>query len=322
MKKVTVTAPGKLLLFGEHAVVHGKPCIVTSVNQRLQLKAEKINDKLFILEAPDVAISNYEKPLNKIGKGEIPKGAKFIELALANFLKKHRIEGGVKITTISQFKSTFGFGSSSASAVCLIKAVSELFSIKLSQKEFFNIAYKTVIDIQGVGSGFDLAAAIYGGTLYYVYPGKIIKPLKINKLPLIVGYTGIKADTATLVKAVNAKAKKYPKIFKSIFDDIELIVEDAIKALLKNDLEKLGELMNLNQGYLEAIGVGSDRLANLIYAARNAGAFGAKLSGAGGGDCMIAVASSRNIKAVKSAIKDAGGQVLEVVVNIEGVKRI
>lgn len=329
VKSIVVSAPGKLMLFGEHAVVQGKPCIVTSVNQRLQLKAEKLEEKIFILDAPDVEIVNYRKNLKDLGKGEIPKGAKFIEIALSNFLKKQKIDGGVKITTVSQFKSVFGFGSSSASAVCLIKAVSDLFKIRLTNEEFFKIAYKTVIDIQGVGSGFDLAAAIYGGILYYVYPGKVIQPLKVNKIPLIVGYTGVKADTATLVKAVNAKAKKYPKIFKSIFDDIEIIVEEAKKVLGKygkhgkeEELGKLGELMNLNQGYLEAMGVGSDKLANLIYAARNAGAYGAKLSGAGGGDCMICLASAKNLRNVKKAIEEAGGQVLDVQVNVEGVNRI
>lgn len=319
-KQITVSAPGKLMLFGEHAVVQGKPCIVTAVDQRLELKASKLTEPFFRLEAPDVEITNYQKPLSEVGKGEIPKGALFVEIATRNFLAEHKIKGGVKFETVSQFKSTFGFGSSSASAVDTVKALSQLFNIKLTNDEFFKIAYKTVIDIQGVGSGFDLAAATFGGTIYYIYPGKVIEPLKLKSLPLIVGYTGVKADTATLVKAVNAKRDKYPKIFKSIFDDIALIVEDAKVALVKKDYAKLGELMNMNQGYLEAMGVGSDKLANLIYAARNAGAYGAKLSGAGGGDCMIALAPEDKREAVEKAITAAGGQVIQVEVNTEGVK--
>lgn len=319
-KQITVSAPGKLVLFGEHAVVHGKPCIVTSVNQRLSLKAEKLEEAVFELEAPDVDIKGYKKALTDVGKGDIPKGAQFVELATRNFLAKHKIKGGVRFETVSQFKSTFGFGSSSASTVDTVKALSELFKIKLSNDEFFKIAYKTVIDIAGVGSGFDLAAATFGDTIYYVYPGKIIEPLKLKSLPLIVGYTGVKFDTPTLVKQVNASALKYPVLYKTIFNQIALIVEDAKTALKKKDYQKVGELMNLNQGLLDTLGVNSGILSKLIYAARDAGAYGAKLSGAGGGDCMIALAPENKRAAVEKAITAAGGQVIQVEVNTQGVK--
>ncbi len=317
---IKVSAPGKLMLFGEHAVVYGKLCLVTAVSQRLSLKAEKLKAAEFILEAPDVKITGYRKPLSEVGKGEIPKGAKFVEIALANFLAKHKISGGVKFETVSQFKATFGFGSSSASVACAVVALSNLFNIKLDGKELFDIAYKTVTDIQGVGSGVDLAAAIYGGTLLYVTGGKVIESVKVKKLPLIVGYTGIKADTVTLIKQVKERMNKYPQFFTAIYDSIEEIVLNAKKALEKGDFQTVGELMNLNQGYLEAIGVGSKELASLIYAARNVGAYGAKLSGGGGGDCMIALAPPEKMAAVKKAITSAGGQVLDVEANTEGVR--
>lgn len=308
------------MLFGEHAVVYGYPCIVTSVNQRLSIKAEKLKEPVFELEAPNVEVTNYQKPLSKLGQGEIPKGAKFVEIATRNFLEAFEIQGGVRFETVSQFKSVFGFGSSSASAVCTVKALMELFEVQLTNKEFFDIAYQTVIDIQGVGSGFDLAAAIYGQTLYYIYPGKMIKPLGITSLPLIVGYTGIKADTATLVKIINARKEKNPKYINQIFDIIEHIVLQAKKSLEKNDLKKAGELMDLNQVQLEKLGVSTPELDNLIKAARSAGAYGAKLSGAGGGDCMIALAPEDKRKAVEKAIEKVGGQVLKVEVNSEGVR--
>src|SRR5690349_2918541 len=107
-KKISVSAPGKLMLFGEHAVVHGRPSIVTAVNQRLSIKVEKIEKEELILDAKDVDIQNYKKELSQLGKGEIPKGAKFVEIAVANFIKKHQINDGVKIKTASQFKSVFG----------------------------------------------------------------------------------------------------------------------------------------------------------------------------------------------------------------------
>ena len=337
-KTITISAPGKLMLFGEHAVVYGKPCIVTSVNQRLSIKAQKNDEPIFVLNAPDVDIKNYSKLMTHLGEGEIPKGVRLVEHATKNFFYavipvktgiqvertgsriKSGMTNGVKFETIAQFKSTFGFGSSSASAVCTIKALSEVFKIKLSEKEIFDLAYKTVLDVQGLGSGFDLAAAIYGGTLYFITGGTTIQPLTINHLPLIVGYTGVKADTATIVREVKARFEKYTELLKNIYDGIAMIVEEAKIALEKNDLEKVGQLMNLNQGYLETLGVSSEKLSAMIYAARNAGAYGAKLSGAGGGDCMIALAPSSKRKAVKKAIEKAGGQIIKVEINDKGVK--
>lgn len=323
MKTITVSAPGKLMLFGEHAVVYGKPCIVTSVNQRLSIKAQKNDEPVFVLNAPDVDIKNYSKLMTHLGNGEIPKGTKFSEVATSNFFQKYKnvipAQAGIQLTTSAQFKSTFGFGSSSASAVCTIKALAELFEIKLNEKQIFDLAYKTVLDVQGLGSGFDLAAAIYGGTLYFVTGGKTIQPLAIDHLPLIVGYTGVKADTATIVKEVKARFENKQDELKEIYDGIENIVKKAKVAFIKKDFKQLGELMNDNQKYLEQIGVSTNKLSSMINAARNAGAYGAKLSGAGGGDCMIALAPENKTTAVKKAIQNAGGKVLEVEVNTKGV---
>lgn len=320
-KKITVSAPGKLMLLGEHAVVYNRPCLVTAVNQRLTLIAQVIDKPLFQLEAPDAGVINYSKPLSEIGQGDIPKGAKFVEIATLNFTIKHRIKQGIKIKTTSDFSPLFGFGSSSASTVCILKALSELFTIKLSQRQIFELAFKTVLDIQGTGSGFDVAAATFGGTLYYSKAGKkTIKPVHLKSLPLIIGYSGIKADTVTLVKEVAEKAKRYPQIINNIYDQIAVLVNIGKKSLVKNDLQTVGELMNFDEGYLAALGVGSKKLADMIYSAREAGAYGAKLSGAGVGDCMIALAPNDKIQAVKKAITKAGGKIVEVKVNAPGVR--
>ncbi len=157
MKSITVSAPGKLMLFGEHAVVYNKPSIVTAVNQRISIIAKVNEEPVFKLNAPDVDINNYSKLMTHLGEGEAPKGAKFVEFATRNFFKKYESDipkhSGIKFETIAQFKSTFGFGSSSASAVCTVKALAEIFKPSLTEKEIFDLAYQTVLDVQGVGSG-------------------------------------------------------------------------------------------------------------------------------------------------------------------------
>jgi mevalonate kinase len=321
MNRVKISSPGKLMLFGDHAVVHGRQCLVTAVNQRLMVTVESVGEiGQITLNAPEVDLLNFEIKLKEFKLDELPKSARFVAQAVKNFAEKHQLKSGLQIKTASEFSATFGFGSSSAVTAATIKALSELHSLSLSNQEIFELAYKTVLDIQGVGSGFDLAAAIWGGTLLFAKGGQEIKPLDVTSLPLIVGYTGVKADTTTLVKAVGAKHSQYPEQINAIFDLMQSVVELSEPAIVAQDWSKLGELMNINQGLLNAIDVSSPELESQIFAARQAGAYGAKLSGAGGGDCFICFAPSTKTNKVKSAIKQAGGQVLEVQLSAKGIK--
>lgn len=320
-KEIVASAPGKLMLFGEHAVVYNHPCLVTAVDQRIRLSAEITDQKNFELEASDVDVTNYKKPIIKLGQGEIPKGAQFVEIAVKNIYKKFGLKKGLKIKTSSEFSSKFGFGSSSASTVCTVFALSKLFNLKMSKKQIFDSAYKTVLDIQGKGSGFDVAAAVFGGTIYFVTGGKKIEPLKIDSLPLVVGYSGIKADTVTLINKVKEKAAREGEtVVENVYFDIEEIVEKAKLEILAGNWRESGRLMNENQDLLIWLEVSIKKLDDMIKTAREAGAYGAKLSGAGGGDCMIALGPQHRKEAIEKAIEKAGGEIIKVTTNAEGVR--
>lgn len=317
---VKVSAPGKLMLFGDHAVVHGRPCIVTSVEHRISVSLEKRGDNKIVLNAPDVNFKNYIVLTNDLEKPH-PKEVRFVLTAVLNFFEKYKLKSGLEIKTKSEFSSKIGLGSSSAVTASTIKGLAELFEIKLTNKELFDLSYKTVLDIQEVGSGFDVAAAIYGGTLYFITGGKTIEPLNVEKIPLLVGYTGIKADTATLVKMVYRKLAEEPEKINKIFNESEEVVNLAKIEMENSNWEKVGRLMNSNQDLLRKLGVSSKELENLIKAALDSGAYGAKLSGAGGGDCMITITSKENQDAVKKTIEKAGGEIVKVKVQAEGIKR-
>ncbi len=325
MHKVKASAPGKLMLFGEHSVVFGHPCLVTAVDLRLSVTVEENDEHFFSLEAPDLALFDYHKSRQELGQGNLLKAASFLETCLSFFLQRHPQEHGVKVLSKNEFTSSYGLGSSSASTVALAKALGEFYGVRLDNEELFDLCYQVVLSVQGVASGFDIAAAIWGGTLYYVTPKAPAKqpsvlPLAIDELPLVVGYTGIKADTATLIRKVQAAYSENQQQIASIFEQISNLVEQARSALTASDFAKVGELMTANQNLLRQLQVSSSELENLIVASLAAGALGAKLSGAGGGDCMLAVAKPAQSAAVAQAIASVSGKIIEVKTNAEGVR--
>ena len=317
--KVATSAPGKLMLYGEHAVVYGHPCIVTAVDQRVQVTVEPNGEGEIHVASPNVGLDEYHKSLVRLGKDDVPKSMSFVEFLIKRIYEKYKITNGIRVTTESDFSTQFGFGSSAAVVVALAKALSIYFDLKLSERQIFDEAYGAVLDVQGVGSGFDVAASTYGGTLYYVSPGKVIEQLHPGDLPLVVGYTGIKADTPTIVRQV-AELRRQEKWVDAVFGDIKDLVERAKTYFENIDYEQLGKLMDKNQDLLSALNVSSDKLDKLIGAVRGAGAYGAKLSGAGGGDCMIAFVDDSKSKEVVAAIEKVGGVWIDVKTGAPGVR--
>lgn len=319
-KSIIASAPGKLMLFGDHAVVYGCPAIVTAVDQRIYVTVRKNGVDAFQLEAPDLGLRSYTKVIKDLGKKELPKAVSFMEMLYKRFLDRYPQSEGIVVTTRSDFSSTFGFGSSSAVTVAFAKALTSLYEISVSNHELFELCYQAVLDVQGVGSGFDIASAIWGGTIYYVKPAKVVTPIDIDHCPLIVGYTGIKADTPTLVRMVETLKKEHPELVDDIFSQIHVIVDQAKFALESRDWALLGELMTQNQLLLQKLQVSSIKLDQLIEAANQAGALGGKLSGAGGGDCMLATVTDDNRQVVQTALTEVGATIMHVQLQAEGVR--
>jgi mevalonate kinase len=326
MQKIKTSAPGKFMLFGEHSVVAGQPCLVTAVDRRLSITIEENGADLFVLDAPDLGLRAYSKNIKDLGGENLPKEVSFIETCYRLFLNRYPQSSTIHVFSKNEFTASHGLGSSSASTVAFAKALSEFYQIPLTNDELFDLCYETVLRVQGVASGFDIAAAIWGGTIYYVTPdqktgrAKIVEPIEVKNLPFLVGYTGIKADTATLIRMVQNLQSEKPLLVDEIFMQITALVEQAKLALSQENWSLLGSLMDQNQSLLRQLQVSSIELENLIQASQKAGALGAKLSGAGGGDCMLALATEEQKAVVAQAIETAGGKIIDVAMNAEGVK--
>lgn len=300
--KIVSSAPGKLILMGEHAVVYGYPCIVTAVDKRLYVEVEKVSAGEDKFITPQV------------------KGHRFLKETVVFFKEKYKIKDSLKILTRGDFSHKVGLGSSSAVIVATFNALANLFKITLTKKELFEISHEVNLKIQKVGSGFDIAATSYGGTQYFIKGGKVIQPLNLQRLPLVIGYSGLKADTPTLIKQVNKQYQENKKKTVLIFNQIKILVDQGKDELVKSNFEKFGVLMTKNHMLLKDLKVSSLKLDKMVEVALEAGAWGAKLSGAGGGDCMVALTPENRIKEVERAIVKIGGEIIRANVNSQGVR--
>jgi mevalonate kinase len=307
MASVTASAPAKLMLYGEHAVVYGAPCIVTAVDLRVRVTVTLQGGDRVGIATPTLA-EPYATTCQEItGGAAAPREVAFVLAALRGFWAEAGGLFGVEIATASDFTQAYGLGSSSAVTVAALAALAEATGHTLPAERLFALGYRAVLDVQnGLGSGFDIAAALYGGTLYFVTGGKTIEPLDLPELPLVIGYSGVKARTTDYGRRVAELRGHFPALVNGVMSLITQTVDAAREALLVGDYAAAGRLMNLNEGLLDALGVSTPALNRLIEAARGAGAYGAKLSGAGGGDCMFALVDGNRRAAVEAALDGTG----------------
>lgn len=318
--RVTVSAPAKLFLLGEHAVVFDGVCIVTAVNSRLRVTLERTEDHTLTIDAPDVGLINYQIAMGSSADTFAKEDASsFIRSCIAVFAEHCQFEGGFAISTRSEFKRDYGIGSSSAVVAATLFGLSQLFGAELSHEDLLQMGFEAIQRVQQLGSGADLAAAIYGGTLYYENTTpRTAYPLNVENLPLLVIYSGHKASTVNYVSEVGELRDRYPEVVNSIIQTMYTIVQQGRVALEAADWQTLGDLMNIQHGLLHALGVDTSNLARTVLKAREAGAWGAKLSGAGGGDCAIVLTDNPRISTILEDMSDRIEK-LDIQPNAEGV---
>jgi mevalonate kinase len=320
--EITVSAPAKLFILGEHAVVFDGTCIVTAVDARLYVKLSHQTEPRLYIDAPDVGLVAFQRPLTDVIAGQPSTlESAFIESCVRVFHEKHPISTGIRIETYSEFKREYGIGSSSAVVAAALFGLAQLFEQDFTKEELLKMGVGAIQRVQSLGSGADLAAAIYGGTLYYVnHEPRRIELLAVRDLPLLVVYSGHKASTRRWVEAVGDLQHRWPMIVNPVVESMLAIVETGKAAILTQDWSQLGTLMNIQHGLLHALGVDTASLSQIVHFAREQGAYGAKLSGAGGGDCAIILCDPDHITDMRARLADTGYKTLELQANADGVR--
>lgn len=310
MRSVEVKQPGKIILFGEHFVVHGSYAVAFTINRFVTINAFNGSYSGLTINFKDGSKISYD----------IDSNIKLIRY-LKFLMSKLNIKD-VYIEITLDFPISAGLGSSASMAVGMAEALYKLKygkSPKISQ--IYSLANKFEEIVHGKPSGVDLNTILVKKIILYDGKTKQIvdkTDLKYN-LYFIVADTLERRDTGKLVSNVSRVKDRYGEVFNNFIDLCKMISINGFN-LIKNreKLKQLGKLMILNHGILASIGVSTERIEELVNKAMDSGALGAKLTGAGGGGCIIALVDKNNIESVVYNLRRAGADVMVVTPFLEG----
>jgi len=298
-KKPLPSGYGKVILLGEHAVVYGSHAIAAPIPLAIQARVEDADEGIYLI-VPQWGVDE------KIQQGKDYRYS--IYKSLQMLLESLDLMGrSMRLFLFPHIPRAMGLGGSAALAVAIIRALSEHFKLGLSDEEVNKLAYESEKIVHGTPSGIDNTMATYGKFILYQKdtPPKL-QEIKVPKpLPLVIGMSGVEGLTLKMVRQVRQGWEKNRALYDQIFNQINDLTLQAVEAIQTYDLEKLGYLMNINQGLLNAIQVSSWELEELVEIARKNGALGAKLTGGGGGGAIIALCPE-NAEQVVDAMQRAG----------------
>lgn len=286
--KIKAFAPGKIILFGEHSVVHKKPAIAVAINRGVDVELTTREDNIIQINVPIINYSEKSELVDKKLFFELDSQNKMITDYIYEVIKLFEFDKGFNLTVDIKMYLGAGLGSSAAVTVSCMKALSLLAGRDMDKNTIAHEARNIEIKIQGAASPIDTSMSTYGGIIYIDENFELERINFDMDLPLVVSNCELVGNTGQLVESVRQKYVKYPQIVGNIFNAMQEVAKGAKHALEEGNSELIGDYMNLNQGLLDSIGVNTVELSDMVYLARQFGAKGSKLTGSGGGGCIIA----------------------------------
>lgn len=280
LRAVEASAPGSLMLMGEHAVLRGHPAIVCAISKRMKVELLPHSDRKIFLHS---ALGEHETTLDELAPNET---FRFVLAAIRAF--RDGVETGFDLNIRSGMSHQMGLGSSAAVTVATLGALTAARGEDPGRPAILETATQLIRKVQGgVGSGADVAASVHGGCIRYF--AQTQECVKLSSVPdLTVLYSGSKMPTPDVIALVEEKRRRHLPVYDDLDALIGKTVRQAFTAAASGDWETMGELMNINQGLMDALGVNNSALSNLVYALReDPRILGAKISGSGLGDCVV-----------------------------------
>ena len=309
--KSTASSPAKVILFGEHFVVHDVKAILCAIDKRVTVIAETIKENKILIKSnidslelePGKEISEINSPLKPF-------------YYLADKLIKNQ-NTGIEINVESDIPLGVGLGSSSACCVAGAAAISGLFK-KISKEQVLELAIEAEKTIFENTSGADCTVCTYGGIMEY---GKLEGFKKIESKPnfqLVIANSNIEHSTKSVVEKVRQFKEKDEEQFSVLCDKESKLVDNVLELLKEDNIEKLGKKMTENQQYLEDIGISNEKLREMIQIGENQ-SFGAKITGAGGGGCIFALTNDSNLEQTMKQFKNEKFDCFSVKIDFKGL---
>ncbi|HEY7733459.1 MAG TPA: mevalonate kinase [Nitrososphaera sp.] len=315
------SAPAKVILFGEHFVVHGSHALLAAINKRIRATARTTAAEKIVIRSDIGAAGEYSGRDFKVLRGGKRARALIdpIHDAARRALGSRVGDGGIEIDLCSAIPYGIGLGSSAASCVATVGAVCSLVG-RRDRRWICERAVESERRIHRNSSGADCYISTFGGLIQYERREGYKKIRSRKSLSIVIGNTGIKHHTGELVAGVARFKARKPKVFADLMTRADEICLDAASALESGQLERLGFLMNENQLLLQQIRVSSKKVDDLVRACRAAGALGAKITGAGGGGSVVAlVADAKQSARVAEGIRQAGCDPIEAQIDYKGL---
>jgi len=290
--KSIASAPAKIILFGEHFVVHGTPAILAAIDRRVTItssftenKTIKINSELGTIEVP---ISSSHEEI----KSEFRP---FVYLA-NKIINSNQNVNGLEITIDSDIPIGVGLGSSSACCVAATASISSLFK-KLSSEEVLKMSIEAEKTIFTDTSGADCTVCTYGGIIEYDKINGSKKNTDLSNLNLLIANSMIPHSTRRSVEKVSKFKENNEERFSQLCTLETKLIAEVNLALKNKDLTTIGLKMSENQKYLDEIQISNNTLRNMINSLKEI-SLGAKITGAGDGGCIIALVRDENLSQV------------------------
>jgi mevalonate kinase len=296
------SAPGKIILFGEHAVVYGRPALAVPVTQvHVDVDVSDSSRAGIWIDAPGV---NLRAELNTL-PSDHPLAS-----VIHHFLFLSRVSPfpNLNIKINSTIPVASGLGSGAAVTVALTRALSMHLDFAMTHEDVNAFAYEIEKLHHGTPSGIDNTVITYAKPVYFI-KGQGMETFNVGiPFTIVIGDTGISAPTKESVGDVRKLWEADRAKCEMVFDQIGMISKKARTSIERGKRKDLGEMMNRNHALLQEMTVSSPELDTLVSAALKAGALGAKMSGGGRGGNMIALVTPERAESVSNSLKEAGAR--------------
>ena len=291
LRPATARAAGKVILLGEHAVVHGQPALAAGVDWGVTVGISPASTRTLVPPASDPRVARV-----------VDEAARLLGI---------EPERGFTVSLGGDLPIAVGLGSSAALSVALVRALASGIGRELSIAEITAHAHALERVFHGSPSGVDGTAAALGGLLWFEAgpPARSERVIAKSPFDLLVVLSGARHETAKTVGSLRERATAAPEVYQPVFGAIGSLVSHARAAIESGDLPLLGALMTMNHALLRACGVSTSELDATVEAGVEAGALGAKLTGGGGGGAVIALAG-RDVDGLAGRLQARGYEVL------------